>query len=457
MVISKDSFIKIYFLLTFITSTSPLFSYGQQIKIDPEQAVLNINQDLVISLSVPFQKKVRLGNFPEIADFSKKQTVYSREDSLIIIHQHYRPRKTGTFHLPPFSILIDDQTFSYKQNTFIKVSPAQAGDSLPPPMAASDQDEDFIPYNIDAKLIIDISSREIYPGETVSLRVYLHVQRTGDAEFNFIDVPEQLNRIKKTFIPDNSASELINFGSITIDTLTENNSYITRYLLLDALIAPLGTSDIKLGPASFSLLTYSRRKSAGLIEREDFILNLQSSPASIRIIHQETAWENLTPGVFSLSEKISTEKIESNKSIVYEFTIQGNVNNLFNSPPIIRNNDLAKVLPIHKYKKVHNGHSYSFYIVPYRSGNIALKDLLYWPYFNTTTHQPDTLWPSKKIMVTSGNQSEKSNYKNDPFYKKIDSESNKLRSLQSDNMLKLFINLVILFMFAVTVILIIRK
>ncbi len=456
MIISKDSFIKKYFFLLFITFLSPLFLFSQQIKIEPEPAVLGINQEFIISLTIPFQKKVRIGNFPEIADFSKKQTIYSREDSLIIIYQHYRPRKAGTFYLAPFSILVDDHTFSYKQSTVIKVSSTQIRDSLSA-IVTSERDEAFLPDNIEARLITDVSSREVYPGETISLRVYLHIQRTGDAEFNFIDVSEQLSRIKKAFIPENSINEIINFGSITIDTLTENNSFITRYLLLDALIAPIGTSDIKLGPASFSLLTYSKRKSAGLTEREDFILTANSNPVSINIINQETAWENLTPGIFSLSEKISTEKTEPNRSIVYEFIIQGNVNNLFNSVPVIRNNDIAKVLPIHKHKKVKNGYSYSFYIVPYRSGSIAMRDLVYWPYFNTSAHQPDTLWPSKKIIVTGNNQSEKSSYKNDPFYKKIDNESNKLRSLQADNMLKLFINLVILFMFAVTVILIIRK
>ncbi len=453
MIPHVSKYIKTIFFSLFITYCSSPPLYAQEIKIETDPTSLDINQELIISLSVPFQKKVRIGSFPEIADFSKKRTIYSREDSLIRIYQHYRPRKAGTFSLPPFSIIVDEQSIPYQQETFIKIASAPKKDSLIPPEHLND----FVQDAIEARLVTEVSSREAYPGETISLRVYLLLSRTGDAEFNFINMSEQLNKLREALIPDSSLNEIIHFGSISVDTLPRNDVSVTRYLLLDALIAPIGSSGLTIGPASFSLLTYAKRKSPGLTERIDQVINLYSRPINIAPRIQEKAYEKLSPGVFSLSEKISAEKAEIDKSLVYEFIIQGNFNNLLHFPPHIQSDEMAKVLPIHKSGNIKNGQSYSFYIVPYKTGEIHIRDLIYWPYFNTSTHQADTLWPTKKILVEGNTRKEKSNYKNDPFYKKIDSESNKPRSLQPDNMLKLFTNLVILFMFAVTVILIIRK
>lgn len=429
---------------------------AQKIEIISDPKNISLDQNFIITITIPFQKKIKIGNFPEINDFSKKETQFDHQDSLITIFQHYRPRKTGNFQLDPFNIYINDEYLVYDQTTHINVTKASGNTPKESPSKETDN-KNFETAPIQSRLYITSSKTEVYKNETFEVKLYLEISSENDLEFNFIDLQQQLNVITKKITPENGLHQFQNFGIISTDTTSQGNT--KTFLLTNMLIAASTTETMIIPSLSFNFLTYDKRRSKGLIERRDNIIKLSSAPYKIQIKDLPEEYSHLSPGNFTLQETTSRNHITVNQSFSYQFIVMSTSQNLFYSKPNIIPHKSAIIIPETKSKNglINNKHHFSYQIVPTQTGSLKLKDLFYWPYFNTRTNSPDTLKPTKIVQVYGKSSQNSLNYRDSPFYKEIDSEDAVLRPIRKDNMLNLFTNLVILFMFAVTAILIIRK
>lgn len=448
------STISIFLTLTGILLLQTTFAQKIEIVSDPQNIFLD--QDFVITTTIPFQRKIKAGNFPEISDFAKKDTRFVREDSIIKISQHYRARKTGDYQLAPFKIYINDQWITYNKSTNITVR--KASQKAPKETITNGNlRKDFEPEELQARLFIKTNKSEVYKNETFRIRIYLEIESEDDPEFNFINLQNQLGVITKKLVPENGLHQFQDFGIIKQDTSTSANT--KTFILADLLIAPGTAQNIIIPAIQFNLLTYEKRRSKELIERQDNIITLSSAPLKIQVKDLPAEFTDLTPGKFNLRDITNRNNITVNQSFSYQFIVMGEATSLFNSRPIVNTNLPVNVFQVLDTKNNQNdGNQYFTYqIVPTQTGNLLLKDLFYWPYFNTKTNKPDTLRPSRVIHVYGKSNQDSQSYQESPFYKEIDTANNTLRPIRKDNMLNLFTNLVILFMFAVTAILIIRK
>jgi hypothetical protein len=452
-----DKCSKLFIFLTFTSILLLQNVMAQKIEISSDPQNVHLDQDFIITITVPFQKKIKIGNFPEINDFSKKESRFDHQDSLITIVQHYRPRKTGRFQLDPFSVYINDEYLTYDQTTHINVTKTSGSTPKENPLKETDN-KNFETEPIQSRLYITSNKTEVYKNEAFEIKLYLEISSENDLEFNFIDLQQQLNVITKKIIPENGLYQFQNFGIISTDTTSPDK---TKTFLLTNMLIAAGTTETMIIPSlSFNFLTYDKRRSKGLIERRDNIIKLSSAPYKIQIKDLPEEYSHLSPGNFILQETTSRNHITVNQSFSYQFIVISTSQNLFYSNPNIIPHRSAIVIPETKSKNslVNDKNQYfSYQIVPTQTGSLKLKDLFYWPYFNTRTNSPDTLKPSKIVQVYGKSNQNSLSYRDSPFYKEIDSEDAVLRPIRKDNMLNLFTNLVILFMFAVTAILIIRK
>jgi len=445
-------------LLTLFGILLPQYTIAQKIEIITDPQNIHIGQDFVIATTIPFQRKIKVGNFPEIRDFSKKENHFVRIDSIIKITQHYRHRKTGDFQLDPFKIYINNQWIAYDRTTNLTVLKSLKNTTRQNP-AKDENPKDFESESIQARLYIKTNKKEVYKNETFQIKVYLEIVSDEDPEYNFIELQKQLGSITKKLVPENGLHQFHNFGTITQDSSSKSNNNTKTYILADLLLAPGTAQNITIPSLQFDFLTYTKRRTNELIEREDKIINLKTSPITIRVKDLPTEYSHLTPGNFTFRDITKRNNPKANQSFSYQFIVISDAHSLFKSKPIVSQHLPVNVFPVLETKsnKNNNNQHFTYQIVPTQPGNLQLKDLFYWPYFNTLLNKPDTLRSSRVIHVYGKSNQDSLSYQESPFYKEIDTANNTLRPIRKDNMLNLFTNLVILFMFAVTAILIIRK
>ncbi|MBX9853268.1 MAG: hypothetical protein K2X86_16105, partial [Cytophagaceae bacterium] len=98
-------------------------------------------------------------------------------------------------------------------------------------------------------------------------------------------------------------------------------------------------------------------------------------------------------------------------------------------------------------------------IIPKEPGVFSLSDYFHFIYFDPVKEQYDTLKSRIPVIVQGESQKNKSisSTELDNFKALANQESNKLRSKEKDEDIKLFANIIILFMLVTTAILIFRR
>lgn len=426
-----------------------MFLFGQEHKISTSSTALSLKDQFSISISIPYSKNLKISSFPEIADFSKKQTEFIRQDSIIKITQYYQPRKAGNFNLHPFNLWINSDKIPYKKSLLIKISPSEKSN------LKEKDSSGFANPDIEANLKAEINQTEIYTGAPLTYSLYLVVN--AEADYNFIDFHDQIISISNRIQPENAVSENLSLPEkIETDSIIIDGKKFLKYQLFQTTYYPLSEGIIKIPSVKFQLLTYKEKKGTGIIERRDTIIGLKTSPSNVVVKPLSGSQEisALLPGTFKLKEKIKKTK---NGSFLYSIEISGKGNVAAAYPPIFNNSPELDIYPAPFVKDHPNIKTFNYYLIPKTTNNIKLRSKIFWPYFNINTGKADTLRAKAIIKINPSTKEGIQGSSDDEFLTFIQNENNKLRKQEDDIILKIFTNLVILFMFAVTAILIIRK
>jgi hypothetical protein len=421
----------------------------------PGKTSISLNDEFTLTIIAPVSRQLKTSAFPEIPDFSKKQTEYLKEDSVFRIIQHYQPRKAGDFRLEPFSFYINDQKINYSATLNIKVKPVKK-------RSAEDNYRNltFADSDLKAELRLVTDKKDIYIGQGFSVSLYLLITEPSKAEYNFIDLQDQVTRLKSLMLPKNCISDDPSLSAaISRDTISENGIKYTRYLLYRSTFYPMSSDNINFRRVPFNLLTYDEHRKTGLVARKDHLLTLLSNPSLIKVKPLPVAGGFTgIAGSFTLDEKISGPEPLQGKSFLYQFTLAGNGNLSVAAAPVVSYKGSAfEIYPVLPSKPEKNKHTFTYKLVAKEAGIHSLENVFSWVYFNVKAKKPDTLTSELVVTVKPSLDTTDTTSTTDPFYSKIKTENNKLKNMEKDNMLKIFTNLVILFMFAVTAVLIIRK
>jgi hypothetical protein len=465
--------LKQLFLLLFITH-SFLSSHAQDPTITLGKSQIALNENFTITLTFPKDKKKQFQSFipqlfPSITDMVKTSTTYVKDDKSkeFKITQYYKPRKEGIVVLNSFNLMLAEKIV---QSKGIKINVGPVNPLIKDLPNPEDKDLDFKTHKEEMLLKVSLSKSSVYWNEGLKVLVAFYSPLSNPVELTFIDINKQLAEIRKKIRPLNCwVEDLESLESIPADTVILDNKKYNHWLIYAGVFFPLDTVPIIIPALDFSIIKYKIAKSK---ESTSFFRKDEekkySTPAyrlPVRSLPNHPLKDRASVGVFRLSETISTSNINTGKSFNYNFIITGEGNISAIANPMIRDNEIFEFYSpeisqdIIRRNQVIGAKVFKYFILAKEPGEYALKDYIYWVYFNPYVQKYDTLFPDITLSVKG--ESQKNNYisSNDlgTFYQTFDKENNSLRHMEKDEFIKLFANFIILFMLVTTAILILRK
>lgn len=423
---------------------------------------LSLRDVFVITVVIQNEKVKQVSNFPEIADFAKSTTAYLKEKKNYIIKQYYKPLRKGEFELNNFILTINKKVYSFKgAKLFVSSSKV----SVTKPVIGPDVTYEEVKAHCDLKILY--SKNNLFQTESCLLTVALTVYEDNKAELNFIDLKDQLKIVAQLVKPSGVWSEDIsNLKQVLIDSTSSKKN--TTYILYQGYISPIDTGKYRIPSIPFRLLKYSIFKSPLEIKRKESELKIYTLPVTINSKPLPAkVFGKWCAGQFSMNEKISSDKIVSNKAFNYTITIsQKGLSGIIPAPIILDNKNFNIFAPVVEEKMYRNKANYigtksfQYTIVPRGVGSFNLSQCFFWVYYNVAKNTIDTLKPFVKIEVTKSKEISLPIYETEEakdWNEIINKSSNKVLHLESDPRLKWVSNVLIILMLLITLYIILKK
>jgi hypothetical protein len=280
---------------------------------------------------------------------------------------------------------------------------------------------------------------------------------------HFYDVGRQLSEILKNLKPANCWEENFNIDNINGTRVIINDKHYQQYKIYQASFFPLNNNPVEFPSLGLQMIKYKvarKQHFFGQNKKEDY-KTYYSRPKSVKVneLPPHPAKDQVSVGIFKISEKISDMNLSTGESFTYDFNIigEGNISNL--PPPVVpaeKNIEFYAPSSVSNLKKTGNkisgNKAFSYFGIPNEPGNYDLKKFFNWIYFNPSTHKYDTLRSSLVINVTGESKRNEYITSNDlgGFYDSIEMADNHLISRSTDDYLKMFVNIFILAMLVLT-------
>lgn len=456
--------LKIILLLAFYTS----WSQTEDLNVELGPSKITLNEEFKVTFHLPFSKLKSLSNFPEIQDFNKSSTVFTKENNEYKITQTYLPRKEGTFVLEDFNFIVNGKTFLVNGTTIEVIKKKTNKKPEEKPLDLSK----FISPKVDAFYKVETSKSEVFVGEPLEVKVSYNINKENTTEINFIDLKEQVTKIRNKLKPQNVwIEELSDIQSLSADTINIKNKTFRKYIIFHAVYYPIDTTSVHLPSTTFKMLKYKISKTTNLIERIPDYLTYTSEPISVKIkaLPPHPNQENALIGSFRLQEKVSpSSKIYTGDGITYQITVKGEGNTSLVPNPFIINNSNFEIFesrisnPKNDQSNKINDHkekTFEYFLLAKKPGTYKMKEIFYWLYFNPTKEKYDTLFPKSSVKVIGEeiNPNEAPVKETDEFYNLIHKSNNKVKSFEKDEKIKIIANLLLIIMLISSIVLILKK
>lgn len=458
---------------------------AQDVKIELGQSEIGSNEIYTITISIENSKITEYDKFPEIPGFMKSGTSSSSSTNIINgksssshnIIQNYMPTGEGEYTLKPFYMTINGEIYS-SPGKKIKVGPPNQKKRYSDPFShdpfeeffGRQTEEEFVEVEDDAFFALSTDKDEVYVGEGINVVAAFYIAENNEAPLHFYDVGRQLSDILKKLKPANCWEENFNIDNINETIVIIDNKRYRQFKIYQASFFPLNNDPVEFPSLSLQMIKYKvarRQHFFGQNKKEDF-KTYHSRPKSVKVkeLPPHPLKDQVSVGTFKLNEKLSTFELATGESFSYDFNIsgQGNISNI--NPPIVPTEKNVEFYTpssstnIRKSEnKISGNKAFSYYGIPKEPGVYDLNNYFKWVYFDPTTHNYDTL--KSTVTITVKGESQQNQYITSTdlggFYDNIEMEDNHLISRNSDDYLKMFVNIFILSMLVITAIFIFRK
>jgi hypothetical protein len=477
-------------LISAILTFQFLFSYRSQaqkleILLGPDE--IAENQFWTISVTARNETLRNHDPFPDIDGFRKRGSSTQTQTSIIngqmsstqSVVTNYQPLRQGVFIIPPFKMKINGQVIS-SPGKRVKVLPPVQTQARDPFQSLFDRDpyqdpfnrreQEFIDVKEDAFLAVSTDRKEVFTGEGFTTKLSFYVAESNKAPLQFFELGEQLTDILKKLRPEACWEENFNIENIEGETVEIGGKTYTEYKIYQAAFYPLNGQTITIPAVGLKMIKFKVARNPSFFNqnRQEDFKTFYSKPVTVKVkeLPPHPLRESVAVGNFRLEENISTQKIETGKSIEYDFTLigSGNISGIQN-PAIRKDQKLELFDPnirqsINRQNGIVSGaKTFSYYLIPQDPGTYNLSDYISMIVFNTATRQYDTLRPSLKFEVTGESKQNVVMSSNDAnsFYDRIGSASNQLTSGSDPEIFKNFLNIFILIALVVSGYIVIKR
>jgi hypothetical protein len=464
--------------LLFLSITGCFFNlknaFGQQksensILLYVETTTIALNEPLILHISFPstFKKEYKSAQtiiFPDIPDMEKGNTVYE-DDKELKISQWYWPRKSGTYITPKISFNIRDYEVSLRKTTVV-VKTTKSNFSVEK-QAFDLPWEESVP---DLELLWLYPKNATYERQQFELELSLLVPVDNREEWNFIDIKEQIQDLTKKIGSTGLLIQSYSNSEIPIDSFEKDHIKFYKYTIYKAEAISVDTNLLKLPPLTFHYLTYkTQRVSTGLFNSLALInrvaitkeLSTRNTTLNFKSLPPHPLKNDVAVGTFS----VQTNKIKYKQRTTgfnFNFDITGN-----KYPLPLHQPWATQAIPglhIHlknqtttEVDKNYQKTSFNYFIYSDSPKSINIKNSLQWIYFNPNLHQYDTLLVNQEVdMKTSVDEDQGANSE-DSFEQMMYKASNTPDSLEKDESLNRFVNLIIIILFLAISVLIFKR
>ena len=461
-------------------------AYSQDIRIDLGPDDVAMNQAFTITVTVSNGKLESYDQFPEIPGFVKRGTssssstnfVNGRVSSTQSIIQNYVPTREGSFRLPPFSMTINKKRIQSRGKTIKVGPPAQSRQRQDPffydpfedLFGRQQQPQEYVDIDADAFLALTTDKDDVYLGEGFTVTLSFYVSEDNRAQMQFYELGKQLTEIVKKIKPANCWEENFNIDNITQEPVVLRGKRYSQYKIFQAAYFPLNLDPISFPSVNLELIKYKvakRRTFFGQNRKEDFeTFTSRPKQVVVRDLPPHPLKASVPVGQYQLDGKISGQQLRTGQSFNYNFVVKG-VGNIsaINAPALLDDEDFD-IYPPNTQQNINRGNNrvtgvktFSYFGVPNEPGEYNLGDYFQLTYFDPERQVYDTLRPDMTLFINGESKKNEMIQANDlgSFYDIIPFEQNEIMGINEDQFLKIFLNIFIVIMLALSTIIFFRK
>lgn len=448
------------------------------IRLGPDK--IGLNEPYTITIEVQNERIREHDPFPDIRGFRKLGTSSSTSTSMVngqysltqSITQNYMPEREGRFTLPAFSMLVNGQELRSPGAGITVGPPVQQQTQIDPfeEMLGRRQPQEFIDVKEDAFFALTVDKKEVYVGEGINATLGFYVAETNRAELSFYETGKQLAEIRKKLTPGNCWEESFTIERLEREDVTLNGRRYGLYRIMESVFYPFNAVEIQFPSVPLQMIKYKVAKNPTFFgrNRQEEVATFYSKPQRVRVkaLPPHPLRETVPVGRYELREELPLSTAVTGQSLSYRFSIVGEGNLTAIDKPLVAATDILEFYPPNVYQNINRGNhrvtgskSFNYFIIPKEPGQHRLGDFIRLVYFDPVRARYDTLQSNTVLQVTGESKKNASISSIDlgTFYDLIESENNRLRPLAAGDPLKLFANMAIFAMLALSIALLVKR
>jgi len=433
-----------------------------------ERSNIAANDPFIIYIAFPhsFKKEFKVAQnliFPDIPDLIKGPTIYTEEKELKIA-QWYWPRKAGNYVIPPIKFTIRDYDVAMPQKN-LTVKPGKSSFTYTPSVSDAPWEE----HQPDLELLFTYPKTALYERELFEFELSLLVPVNNQVEWTFIDLQEQIQSINKEIGATGLLVQSEFSKDIPFDTLEKNKVRYYKYTIYKGKSLSIDTTKANIPALSFHYVCYkTQTEEKGLfnkkvqVNRKAEIKELRSKAVALTLqpLPEHPLRNEMAVGSFQIkASPLATQ--QRTKGFNFSFDIEGPHYLISIHEPWIYNSIPGLHISLSK-RTVQNTSTgqrthFEYFIHSDSPKTLNIKNSIFWVYFDPIKRRYDTLAVEQPIVMTTEVTDNEEIVGEDSFLQLLYKASNTEYSLEKDESLNRFANLIIFLLFLAISVLIFKR
>jgi hypothetical protein len=317
-------------------------------------------------------------------------------------------------------------------------------------------------------LSVETDKNAVYMGEGLYVRLALYLAEEEQELLDFYNFTQQYPDFLKKLRQKDAWEEAYEpAAEIKPDTIIIRQKRFLKFNLFRKLLYPFSPGNLVFPEVSLVMGYRSEPPGFAAPVAPASLITFTTRPKTVVVkpLPPHPLRDVVPVGQYALKEGIDRLLFRTGQSFTYRFEVVGEGNLGALLPPIVPPVAGLEVYPPDtKLKRAniagaqHGTKSFRYNLLARQPGQYEFGNLFRFVYFNTTTSRYDTL-RSGLVITVSGAENQQAAFRpeqSDPFYKLISTEENKLIGINEFNEIKLYTNVVILFLLCVSLFLFLK-